>query len=124
MRDDEFCDVTLASADNHKFQAHKVILSAYSNVFKNMLVSKKHPHPMIFMRGVGHEVLQALLNFIYSGEANIRQENIDSFIQLSTDLELLGITAEAMRKENSTAPEKEGGESKGCEYWNKGFCKN
>ena len=50
MKDNEFCDVTLASADQHKFRAHKVILAAYSSVFKNMLLSENHPHPLIFMR--------------------------------------------------------------------------
>ena len=124
MRDNEFCDVTLASADNHKFQAHKVILSAYSTVFKNMLVGEKHPHPMIFMRGAGHEVLKALLDFIYNGEANLRQEDIDSFTQLSADLELLGVTADPLRRENSKSQEKEREDGKACRYWNKGFCKN
>ena len=33
MRSNEFCDVTLVSADNNKFEAHKVILASYSNVF-------------------------------------------------------------------------------------------
>ena len=31
MRDNEFCDATLASVDGQKFKAHKVILSASSN---------------------------------------------------------------------------------------------
>ena len=51
MRDDEFCDVTLASADNHKFEAHKVILSAYSNVFKNMFSEQKTPSSNDFHEG-------------------------------------------------------------------------
>ena len=31
MRDNEFCDATLASVDGQKFKAHKVILSASCN---------------------------------------------------------------------------------------------
>ena len=72
MRNNELCDVTLASTDGHKFKAHKVILAAYSNVFKNMLVSEKHSHPLIFVGGIGHEVLEALLDFIYCGEAKLQ----------------------------------------------------
>ena len=65
MRNNDFCDVTLVRRDNQQLEVHKVILSAYINVFKNMLASNKHPHPMIFTRGVSHEVFQSLLDFIY-----------------------------------------------------------
>ena len=67
-----------------KFNAHKVILSAYSAVFKNMLTSEKHKHPLVFMTGVGHEVMGAVLNFMYCGEAKIKKEHINLFIKLST----------------------------------------
>ena len=60
MRNSEFCDVTLLCADSIKIDAHKVILSAYSAVFKNMLTSEKHKHPLVFMTGVGHEVMLVL----------------------------------------------------------------
>ena len=39
MRDDKFCDVTLASADGQKFKAHKVMTSASSIFFKKLLVN-------------------------------------------------------------------------------------
>ena len=50
MRNNDLYDVTLVRRDNQKFEVHKVILTAYINVFKNMLASDKHPHPMICMR--------------------------------------------------------------------------
>ena len=77
-----------------------------------MLVSEKHPHPMICARGVSHVVLQALLEFIYCGEAKLQGENIDSFIQLSTDIELQGVTSEAFRKETLNAQEIKRGDGK------------
>ena len=55
MRDNEFCDVTLASVDGQKFKAHKVILSASSIFFKKLLVNEKNPHSLIFMRGIENE---------------------------------------------------------------------
>ena len=67
--------------------------SEYSNVLKNMLVNKKHPHPLIFAGGIGHEVLEALLGFIYSGEAKLQNEHTNSFIQLSKNIELVGATS-------------------------------
>ena len=85
MRNSEFCNVTLACADNMKFDAHKVILSAYSPVSKNMLTGEMHQHPQVFMTGVGQEVTGAVLNFMYCGEAKFKYEDINLFIKLSMD---------------------------------------
>ena len=124
MRNSEFCDVTLVCADNMKFDAHKVILSAYSPVFKNMLTSEKHQHPLVFMTGVGQEVMGAVLNFMYCGEAQIKYEHINLFIKLSMDLELSGVTAETFSEITLNENKKKTEETKACKYWNKGFCKN
>ena len=71
MKANEFCDVTLVSNDNCKFVAHKVILSLSSEVFKNLLVNERHHNPLLSMSGVKGAVLQAVLDFIYSGEAHV-----------------------------------------------------
>jgi hypothetical protein len=118
MRNNEFCDVTLVSADNKRFEAHKVILAGSSIIFQNMLVDQKHPHPLIFMRGVQHEVLKAMLDLIYNGEAELEEELKDSFVKLQTELELFRNTKETLENQNN--PNKR----KTCKYWNKGFCKH
>ena len=45
----EFFDVTLASEDAKQMQAHKVILSSCSPIFKGILKANNHPHPVINM---------------------------------------------------------------------------
>ena len=77
-----------------------MILSGSSNTFKNMLVDQKHPHPLIFMRGVEHKVLEAMLDLIYNGEAELEEELKDSFVKLQTDIELFGVTKETEKKHN------------------------
>ena len=64
--DNDFADVTLASEDGHQVEAHKVILAASSPFFKDMLVKKKHNHPLIYMRGVKTETLMAMVDFLYT----------------------------------------------------------
>lgn len=123
MRNNEFCDVTLVDADNKKFVAHKVVLAGCSTFFKNMLLGEKHPHPVIFMRGVEHDVLNALLEVIYCGETSIEKEHINSFVTLCTEIELFGVTKEALEKENSMRYDKQKERKGSCKYWNKGFCK-
>ena len=57
--DKEFTDVTLACEDGQQGEAHKVVLIASSPFFLNILKRNKHPHPLIYMKGVKAENLVA-----------------------------------------------------------------
>ena len=74
-QDQDFSDVTLACEDGQQVTAHKVILASSSPFFQRILRQNKHPHPLIFMRGVKSEDLSAIVDFLYSGEANVFQES-------------------------------------------------
>ena len=81
MREDnDLADVTLACEDGQQMEAHKVILAATSPFFQKLLGRNKHPHPLIFMKGTKFEDLLAIVEFLYRGEANVFQENLDSFL--------------------------------------------
>jgi len=90
--DQEFSDVTLACEDGQQVEAHKVILAASSPFFQNLLRKNKHPHPLVYMRGVKSEDLWAIVDFLYCGEANVYQENIDAFLAIAEELKLKGLT--------------------------------
>ena len=89
--DNEFADMTLACEDGQQIEAHKVILAASSPFFQNMLRRNKHPHPLIFMRGVKSEDLHAIVDFLYCGEANVFHENLASFLSIAEELKLSGL---------------------------------
>ena len=92
LRDDkELTDVTLVCEDGEQADAHKIILSASSPFFKGLLSRNKHSHPLIYMRGVKSEDLMAIVDFLYLGEANFFQENLDSFLALAEELKLKGL---------------------------------
>jgi len=97
--DNDFSDVTLACEDDHQIEAHKVILAAASPFFENLLRRNKHPHPMIYMRGVKSDDLLAIVDFLYYGEANVFQENIDAFLALAEELNLKGLTGNGENQE-------------------------
>ena len=59
--DNEFADVTLACEDGQQIEAHKVILAASSPFFQNLLKRKRHPYPLIYMRGIKSENPSGLL---------------------------------------------------------------
>ena len=54
--DNDLTDVTLVSSDGKQFEAHKVVLVSTSPFFKELFKKNKHPHPLLFMKGVksGH----------------------------------------------------------------------
>merc|ERR1712112_708555 len=89
--DNEFADVTLACDDGQQMEAHKVILAASNPFFQNLLKRNRHPHPLIFMRGVKSDVLIAIIDFLYCGEANVFQENLDPFLAIAEELNLKGL---------------------------------
>ena len=89
--DKDFTDVTLACEDGQQMDVHKVILVSASPFFKNILKTNKHPHPMIYMRGLKSEDLVAVVDFIYKGEADVSQENLESFLSIAQDLQLKGL---------------------------------
>ena len=49
--DKDFFDVTLA-CDDEQIQAHKVIVSACSPFFRNVLRRNPHQHPLLYLKGV------------------------------------------------------------------------
>merc|ERR1712150_56598 len=100
LREDrEFADVTLACEDGQQVEAHKVILTSSSPFFLNLLRRNKHPHPLIYMRGLKSEDLVAMVDFLYFGEANIYQENLDSFLAVAEELQLKGLMGSGAEEE-------------------------
>ncbi|XP_059089238.1 broad-complex core protein isoforms 1/2/3/4/5-like isoform X22 [Tigriopus californicus] len=102
-QDKDFFDVTLTVDDdpNHVLQAHKVILSACSPFFRNVLLRQNaamgvagfsHPHPLVYLRGVSYEDLKHIIDFMYYGEVNVAQDDLQAFLQVAEDLKVKGLT--------------------------------
>ena len=89
--DKDFFDVTLACEDE-QLQAHKVILSACSPFFRTVLRRNRHEHPLLFLKGVKYADLVSVLNFMYHGEVNVAQEELNSFLAIAEDLKVKGLT--------------------------------
>jgi len=104
--DKDFFDVTLA-CDDDQLLAHKVILSACSPFFKTVLRRNRHQHPLLYLKGVKYQELVAVLNFMYHGEVNVAQEELNSFLAVAEELKVKGLTqngSSSSSKSNTTAP--------------------
>ena len=92
LRDDrDFFDVTLA-CENSQIQAHKVILSACSPFFRGVLKQNPHQHPLLYLKDVRYKDLESVLNFMYHGEVNVAQDQLNSFLLVAEDLQVKGLT--------------------------------
>ena len=86
-----FTNVTLVCEEDQQVEAHKVILSSASPFFKNILLKKPHPHPLIYLKGLKIDELWAIVDFIYLGKTEVESVNIESFLQVANDLEVKGL---------------------------------
>ena len=86
-----FQDVTLVSDDHKQISAHRVVLVACSEYFNNVLSQNTHSHPLLCLDGINFSELNNVLDYIYNGEVNIYQEELDRFLQVAQKLEIRGL---------------------------------
>jgi len=90
-KSEDFFDVTLACEEN-QVNAHKLVLSAASDFFKNILKKNKHDHPLIYLTGVKFSDLQAILDFIYTGETEVAEGDLETLLSTASKLKVKGLT--------------------------------
>ena len=92
LRNEEYLhDVTMVCDDNSQVPAHKLVLSACSEYFKTIFRNNSHSSPLICLEGVSSHELRNILDYMYNGEANIFQEDLDNFLSLAQRLKILGL---------------------------------
>jgi len=103
--DEDFLDVTLV-CDGDMVRAHKLVLSACSPLFRVMLKKNSHPQPMIFLRGIRFPDMVAILNFMYHGEVNVNQEDLQMFLAAAEELRIKGLSQASNEGNLQTVPKK------------------
>ena len=96
----DFSDVTLVCEDEYQVEAHRNILASCSTFFCTILKRTNHPHPMIYMRGLKPKDLESILDFIYHGEANVYQKDLDGFLTVAQELEMKGLDGSQRETDN------------------------
>ena len=90
--EEDFKDVTLVTEDEQQIEVHRFLLSASSGLFKRMLSRNLgHPHPLIYLKGVSHQHLAAILEFLYLGQVQVQMQEIGGFLQAARDLDIKGL---------------------------------
>ena len=96
--------MTLVSEDQTQFKAHKIVLSACSPVFKNIIENNPIQHPLIYLRGIQSFEMETVLQFMYLGEGQFYRERLKEFLRVAHDLEVNGISA-GMEEQSEEAKE-------------------
>ncbi|XP_073977458.1 uncharacterized protein isoform X11 [Rhodnius prolixus] len=91
LNNEQFVDVTLA-CEGRSIKCHKVMLSACSSYFEELLSQNPCQHPIVFMRDLKFWEVQALVEFMYSGEVNVAQEKLPSLLAAAEALQIKGLT--------------------------------
>ena len=110
----QFFDCTLTTDDANEvaysdnLRAHKVILSACSTFFRNILTKESmcaHPNPLIYLKGISAHDLKYILDFMYHGEVNVAKDELDKFLEVAETLKIKGLTKRSKRSETSGVAE-------------------
>ena len=103
-------DVSIACEDEI-FEAHKVILSASSLFFRQVLSQYQQPNPLIYLKGVNKNDFLTLMDFIYTGKTEVLEENIKRFMDTANELKIMGLitTEDSEPSVKSTKPRKKRG---------------
>ncbi|MPC18800.1 Protein bric-a-brac 2 [Portunus trituberculatus] len=96
--DETFIDVTL-TAEGRSVRAHKLILSAMSPYFQEVLQTNPCQHPVIIMpRTVRFSHLTQIIDFIYRGEITLPEEELRSLLNTAEHLQISGFSTPEIMK--------------------------
>ncbi|XP_034656646.1 protein bric-a-brac 2 isoform X2 [Drosophila subobscura] len=90
LQSESFVDVTL-SCEGQSIKAHKMVLSACSPYFQALFYDNPCQHPIIIMRDVHWSDLKALVEFMYKGEINVCQDQINPLLKVAETLKIRGL---------------------------------
>ncbi|XP_043225955.1 protein bric-a-brac 2-like isoform X4 [Amphibalanus amphitrite] len=92
-RDGELVDITLC-CEGQRVKAHRMMLSACSPYFRELLKENPCQHPVFFLKDTSAEDLRAVIEFVYNGEVNVAQGQLASFIKTAEMLQIRGLSGE------------------------------
>ncbi|XP_059479952.1 protein bric-a-brac 1-like isoform X4 [Neocloeon triangulifer] len=97
LANENFVDVTIA-CEGQMVKCHKVVLSACSTYFETLLSDNPCQHPIIFMKDMRFWEVRALVDFMYRGEVNVTQEELNSLLRAAESLQIRGLYGNEQQK--------------------------
>ena len=99
-------DVTLVADDHKQVSAHKLVLSAFSEYFRDIFKNNNNnKHPLLCLDGISSSDLDDILGYIYNGEIQIYQDKIDRFLSVAQRFKLEGLLSDQGESGDVIQPE-------------------
>ncbi|XP_043227319.1 broad-complex core protein isoforms 1/2/3/4/5-like isoform X6 [Amphibalanus amphitrite] len=92
-QDEELVDITLC-CEGQKIKAHRMMLSACSPYFRDLLKENPCQHPVFFLKDTSYPDLAAVVEFVYKGEVNVLQSQLGSFLKTAEMLQVKGLSGD------------------------------
>lgn len=86
-------DITL-SCEGKTLKAHKLILSASSPLFENLILENPSQHPIFIFQETKYSDLKSIIEFIYKGEICVSCDQLFTFLKTAKALKIRGIDDE------------------------------
>lgn len=93
QKDEKMVDVTIA-AGGKIFKAHKLVLSVCSPYFQQIFLENPSSHPILLMADVEAPHMAGLLDFMYSGQVNVKYEDLPVFLKVAEAMKIKGLHTE------------------------------
>ena len=97
--DDYLNDVTLVGDDHTQLSAHRLVLSACSEYFREIFTRNKHANTLLCLEGLSKQDIGNVLDYMYNGEVHIFQEELDRFLTIAQRLKLGGLLEYGLKSE-------------------------
>lgn len=93
LEKESLCDVTLA-AEGQFVRVHRFVLFACSSYFEELLsqqVMDNQSAAVVFLKDVKFTDVKAIVDFMYKGQVNVSQLQLESFLQTAEALQIKGL---------------------------------
>lgn len=95
LKNENFTDVTIVCNDGIRFRCHRMLLAACSKFFQDLFISVPgDQHLVMLLKDVKHTDMKHILEYMYTGEVNVAQEEISSIIRTAEELKIKGLIGE------------------------------
>ncbi|XP_068211005.1 zinc finger and BTB domain-containing protein 14-like isoform X11 [Palaemon carinicauda] len=116
---ERYTDVTL-SCEGKFYQLHKLVLSTCSEYFEKIFEQTPCKHPVIVLRDVSCDELEALLNYMYLGSVSVAQNDLSRLIKVAELFQIKGLAVpdEPPKVENNSSSRKSDSRDRSNSYRN------
>lgn len=98
---------TILAVEGKLLKAHKVVLSICSPYFQEMFITMpSNQHPILILKDMKAQLVSNLLEFMYQGSVNVKQDELKAFMKIAETLQIKGLTTTSKEPKTKDSSDK------------------